>query len=198
MSDSPAHPTENILDELHDAADQHDPLTFGAVLDVLGQQSFTPVLLLIGLIMAVPGPADIPGVPVVLGLLVIIVAAQIVMHREHLWVPSWIERRKVTAERARTMISWVRTPARWMDRLTKARYQWLIDHAGASLIAVACILIAMTTPVLEFIPFSANIAGAAIAAYAIALLARDGLVAGIALALSIAIGGVVISQLMGN
>lgn len=31
--------------------------------------------------MLVPGPADIPGVPVVLGLLVIVVAGQIVLNR---------------------------------------------------------------------------------------------------------------------
>ncbi|EMI22983.1 exopolysaccharide synthesis protein [Rhodopirellula maiorica SM1] len=198
MSSTSTHPTEKILDELDDAADHHDPLTLGNVMDVLGQQSFAPILLLIGLVMLVPGPADIPGVPVILGLLVIIVAGQIVLHREHLWIPDWIERRKVTAERARKMVSWIRTPAHWMDRVTKPRYQWLINHAGASLVAIACILVAMTTPMLEFIPFSANLAGAAIAAFALALMARDGLVAAVAIVLSFATAGLIVYQLVGN
>jgi len=193
-----SQPIEDILDELNRAADQHDPLTFGDVMDVLGNHSFASVLLLIGLIMLIPGPADIPGVPVVLGLIVILVAVQIVMHREHLWIPNWMERRQVRAERAKKMVSWVRRPASWMDQLTKPRYQWLIDHAGVTLIAIACILIAMTTPILEFIPFSANVAGAAIAAFSVALMARDGLIAGMAIALSLATVGLVVYQLMGS
>ncbi|QDV44546.1 Exopolysaccharide synthesis, ExoD [Stieleria neptunia] len=198
MSISTSHPTEDILNELENAADQHDPLTFGEMMDVLGQHTFAPVLMLVGLIMMVPGPADIPGVPTVLGLLVIVVAGQIVMHREHLWVPEWMERRKVKAERARKMASWVRKPAQWMDWLTKPRYQWLINHAGASIIAIACVLVAMTTPILEFVPFSANVAGAAIAAFALALLAKDGLVAGFAIVLSVATAGLVVYQFLGN
>ncbi|WP_286177350.1 exopolysaccharide biosynthesis protein [Stieleria mannarensis] len=198
MAVSTQHPTESILDELKDAADYHDPLTFGEVMDILGQHSFAPLLLVIGLVMVVPGPADIPGVPVILGLLVIVVAVQIVMHRDHLWIPDWVERRKVSADRAKKMISWVRKPAHWMDRVTKPRYQWLMRHAGASLVAVACILIAMTTPVLEFIPFSANLAGGAIAALAVALLAKDGLVAVLAIVLSLATVGLVAFQLMGG
>jgi hypothetical protein len=198
MSRSDTHPTEHILNKINEAADQHDPLTFGDVMDVLGQQSFAPILLLIGLVMAVPGPADIPGVPVVLGLLVITVAGQIVLHREHLWIPAWIERKKVRASQARKMVAWVRTPAQWMDWLAKPRYQWLVNRTGSSLVAIACILIAMTTPVLEFVPFSANVAGAAIAAFAIALLAKDGLLAGVAISLSLAIVGLVVFQLIGN
>ncbi|MCM2374993.1 exopolysaccharide biosynthesis protein [Aporhodopirellula aestuarii] len=196
MSDSPAHPVEDILDEIDHAADQHDPLTLGDVMDILGQQTFAPLLLLIGLTLSVPGPADIPGVPVALGLLVIIVAAQIVMHRKHLWIPQWMERQKVKAERAGKMVSWARKPARWLDHVTKPRWEWLINHAGKIMIAIACILIAMTTPVLEFVPFSANVAGAAIAAFAVALLAKDGLLASLAICLSLATAGLVIYQMI--
>jgi len=125
-------------------------------------------------------------------------AGQIVLHRKHLWIPDWMERRKAKAERAKKMVSWIRKPARWMDRITKSRYQWLIRHAGTSLVAIACILIAMTTPVLEFVPFSANLAGAAIAAFASALMAKDGLMAGSAIALSLVTVGLVVFQLWGN
>ncbi|QDS91747.1 Exopolysaccharide synthesis, ExoD [Roseimaritima multifibrata] len=198
MPASSIHPTEDVLDQLDEAADQHDPLTFGNVMDVLGQHSFAPVLLLIGFIMLVPGPADIPGVPVVLGLLVIVVASQIVMHRDHLWIPAWMERRQLKAKRARKMVSWLRKPAHWLDRITKPRLQWLVNHAGTTLIAVACILVAMATPILEFIPFSANLAGAAIAAFAIALMAKDGLVAGAAIAISFTTVGLVVYQFIGG
>jgi hypothetical protein len=198
MSESPSRPTEDVLDKIDHAADQHDPLTFGNIMDVIGQHSFAPILLLIGLIMMVPGPADIPGVPVVLGLIVIVVAGQLVLHREHLWIPGWMERQKITAERAHKMVSLMRKPAQWIDYLTKPRYRWLVNHAGAAVVGLACILVAMTTPILEFVPFSANLAGASIVAFSVALLAKDGLLASLAIALFLATLGIVAMQLLGS
>lgn len=195
---STAQPVEGILDKIEDAADQHDPLTLGNVMDILGQKSFAPVLLLIGLIMLVPGPADIPGVPVVLGLLVIIVVSQFALHRDHLWVPGWMEQWKVNAARAHRMVSWIRTPAHWIDRITRPRYQWVLNRLSGVLIGITCVLIAMTTPVLEFIPFSANIAGGAIAAFGLALLAKDGLLAGLAIGLSLTTFGLIAFQFMAS
>jgi hypothetical protein len=49
------------------------------------------------------------------------------------------------------------------------------------------ILIAATTPALELVPFSANIAGLAISAFAIALFMRDGLIAIIAMLISVSV-----------
>ena len=44
-------------------------------------------------------------------------------------------------------------------------------------IAIACTLLALSTPVAEFIPFSANGVGASIAIFGLALIAHDGLMA---------------------
>jgi hypothetical protein len=198
MPESPSHPIEDILDKIDQAAERHDPLTFGNVMDVLGQHSFAPILLLIGLIMMVPGPADIPGVPVALGLVVIVVAGQLILQREHLWIPGWMEHQKITAERAHMMVSSMRKPAQWIDYVTKPRYRSLVNHAGAVVTGVACILVAMTTPTLEFVPFSANLAGAAIVALSVSLLAKDGLLASLAIGLSLATFGIVAIQALAN
>ena len=148
-----------------------------------------------GLIMLAPGPADIPGVPVVIGIFVILVAGQLAMHRNHVWVPEWMEHRKLKPKTIKKMTGWLRRPADWMDRITKTRWTWLVDHAGATIIAVACILIAVATPVLEFVPFSANLAGAAITTFSLALLTRDGVLGALAMLFSIATAGVVVYQL---
>ncbi|WP_153556907.1 exopolysaccharide biosynthesis protein [Roseimaritima sediminicola] len=196
----PAHrtaPLHQLLNEVQATAEDHDPLTLGQVMDQIGHQSYASLLLVIGLVMAVPGPADIPGVPTLLGIVVILIAVQMVMRREHLWIPGWMERRKVRRKHVDKMISWLRKPAGWLDRVTKPRYQALLNHGSVTMIAVACIVVAMTTPVLEFIPFSANLAGAAIAAFGLAVMARDGLVAAIAIALSVAMVGLIVYQLAG-
>ncbi|MCO8121916.1 exopolysaccharide biosynthesis protein [Stieleria sp. TO1_6] len=194
MSDSPM---ESMLERVDSLSQDQSRVSFGEALDAAGQRSFAPVLLLIGLIMLAPGPADIPGVPVVLGVLVIIVAVQILFKREHVWVPDWIEKREIKSERLHRMIRWLQTPAEWFDRITRRRFPWLVEHAGVSIIAIACIIIAAATPILEFVPFSANVAGAAIAAFGLALIAKDGLLAGVALAFSLATIGLVVWNLVG-
>jgi hypothetical protein len=110
---------------------------------------------------------------------------------EHLWIPQWMERRRIGSRKLQKMTGWLRKPARWMDRITKQRCSWLINHAGAGIVAISCIIIAAATPVLEFVPFSANLAGLAITTFALALIARDGLVAAIAILLAIGTAGLV-------
>lgn len=188
---------KSMLDQVERLSEHQDRVSFGDALDAIGRHTFAPILLLIGLIMMVPGPADIPGVPVVLGLLVIVVSAQILMHREHLWIPQWMERRRIGSRKLQKMTSWLRKPAGWMDRITKQRYSWLINHAGTGIVAISCIIIAAATPVLEFVPFSANLAGLAITTFALALIARDGLVAAVAILLAIGTAGLVAYSLSG-
>src|SRR6056297_2008239 len=89
---------KGTLDVLEHATSEREKLSLGEALDAVGQYSFAPLLLLPGLIMALPGPADIPGVPVILGALVVIVAVQMVLKREHLWVPHWMEKRQLGSE----------------------------------------------------------------------------------------------------
>ncbi|WP_235935098.1 exopolysaccharide biosynthesis protein [Candidatus Laterigemmans baculatus] len=192
------HSLHDVLDRVESAAENREKVSLGQVLDALGERSFAPLILVPGLIMLAPGPADIPGVPIVLGLFVALVAVQPLLRREHIWIPQWMERRELSSRRIKQMVSWLRRPAGWLDRLTKRRYTGLVNHAGALTIAVACILIAASTPLLEFVPFSANLAGGAITAFALALLAKDGLVAGIAILFSLGTLGLVLYQFIGG
>ncbi len=194
MSD---HPLEEMLQRMDSLSNQQDHVSFGDALDAAGDNTFASILLMIGIIMIVPGPADIPGVPVVLGALVIIICVQMLMGRKHIWVPATLEQRRMTSQRMQQMIHWLHKPASWMDRITKQRYRWLTNQMGVGIIAIVCILIAATTPILEFVPFSANVAGAAIALCALALIAKDGLVAAIALAFCVATAALVTYTLLG-
>lgn len=193
---SELHSLREALDVLEAAADEREKLSLGEALDAIGQHSFAPLLLLPGLIMVLPGPADIPGVPVVLGVLVIIIAVQMILKREHLWVPSWMEKRQLGSGTVKKMAHWLRRPAGWIDKLAKKRFTWLVDHGAYAAIAIACILIAAATPVLEFVPFSANLAGGSIVVFGLALMARDGLFAGLAILLSLGVVAMVAYQFL--
>ncbi len=171
---------QRLLDEVETAsrnpADGSSQVSLDDILDRLGRRSFAPMLLLAGLIMLAPVIGDIPGVPVVLGMVVILVASQLLLRREHVWLPRWLLRRSVSADKVRKAVRWLRRPARFVDDWSARRQTWLVRHAGVYVIAAACIVVAAATPLMEVVPFSANFAGAAITALGLALLTEDGLI----------------------
>ncbi len=188
------HDLQGVLDRVESAADDESKVSIGDVMDRLGRHSFAPMLLLPGLIMVAPVVGDIPGVPVMMGLIVILGSIQVVMKRDHFWIPSWLENRKVNSSKVSKTIGWLRKPAQFLDRWSKERYTSLVDHAGIYVIAAVCIVIATATPIMEVVPMSANVAGAAITSFGLAILARDGLIAMLAIAFSLLTAGLLVYQ----
>lgn len=194
---APPADLEELLDRVEIAAREHASVGLGDVVDAIGNRAFGPLLLLPGLVMLAPVIGDIPGVPVLMGLLVIVIASQVLVRRRHIWIPAWIRRRSVSAGKVCKTVQWLRRPARWMDRWASPRYQWMLRHAGLTIIALSCILIAAATPLMEVVPFSANLAGLAITAFGVALLFRDGAIAALAMSCSLAALVLVGNQLLG-
>lgn len=197
-SDETVQDLEQLLDRTEDAAkDSGERTSVGDILDHIGTRSFAPILLVAGLVMLAPVIGDIPGVPVLMGLIVILVAAQLLARRRHIWLPQWILRRSVDHAKIEKAVKWLRRPARFVDRWTKPRLEWAVRHAGAYVVAATCIVVAAATPIMEFIPFSATFAGIAITSFGLALVARDGAIALVAMIVCIAMIGFVAYQFLG-
>ena len=117
--------------------------------------------------------------------------------RKSFWLPKWLLDRTVSDKTLCKAIGWLRTPARYVDRMIKARLSWLTSGAGAYAIAVTCVVIALATPSMEVVPMSANIAGVAITAFGLAVVAHDGAVALFAYFLTAATGALAYYFLVG-
>lgn len=185
-----------LLDRIEETANRDEQISLDAILEAVGRRSFGPVLLLAGLVMLAPIIGDIPGVPSIMGVLVVLTAGQLLFHRQRIWLPRWLLKRSVAQSKLCKTLEWLRSPARFVDRLLRPRLTMFTDHAGRYIIAVVCILISAATPVMEAIPFSANIAGAAITAFGLALIAHDGLLALIAFAFTAVTGGLLVYNLL--
>ncbi len=173
-----------LLDRIDTAADEHEQTSIGDVLDQVGDRSFGPVLLLAGLVMLAPVVGDIPGVPVMMGLIVIITCWQFLRGHEHLHLPGLLLRRSVSRGKVKKGVGWMRPVGRVLDRWSKCRLPQMTRGAGFVVIGVACVVIAAATPLMEVVPMSANLAGVAITAFGLALIARDGVIALLAIAFS--------------
>lgn len=167
---------EALLDSLAGAA-KYDDVSLDELMDMAGRRSFGSLLLLAGLLTLAPVIGDIPGVPTILGTFVFLIAAQLLVGMEHFWLPRWLLDRSVKRSSLEGAIRWMRSPARFVDRLLKARLLSLVTGAAKQAIALTCMGVAVSMPVMEVVPFSANAAGAVLTVFGLSLIARDGLLA---------------------
>ncbi len=186
--ESPPSSLTEMLDRISGAAEEKEQVSLDDIMDAVGRRSFGPLLLLAGVIISSPGIGDIPGVPTIFGIFVMIVAVQLLFGADHFWLPRWMLDRKVKDATIRKMTGskWVRKPAEFIDHLVKERLQALTGKAATHVIAVICSITALAMPLTEFVPLSANGVGAGMVAFGISLIARDGVMALIGLAISLA------------
>lgn len=172
---------EQLLDRISETARDEDRerVSLGEILDAVGKRSFAPVLLVAGLVAIVPGVGDIPGVTTTMAVLVVLVAAQMLFRRKHLWLPRWLLDRSAGRDTVCKGISWMRRPSHFIDRFLRPR---LAFFTNGTAIALGCIVVAAVMPVMEVVPFGAIAAGAALTAFSLALVAHDGLLAALAFA----------------
>lgn len=185
---------EQLLERMEQAAEEQEQVSIGSIMEAIGSRSFGPLLLFAGVILFSP-LSGMPGMPTTMSLLVLLIAIQLLMRRDHFWLPHWIINRSMHQKKIKKVVRKLWRPARFIDRLLKPRLKKLTHSGGTRAVAVLCILLALFTPAMEVVPFSASIAGAAIAAFALSLITEDGLLALIAFVLAASVVGLIISSI---
>ena len=181
---------ETLLERIEQAV-EGDRVSLREIFEMVGRRSFGPLLLLAGLVTVSPGVGDVPGVPTIFGIFVVLISGQLLLHRKHFWLPDWLLRRSVSKETLCKALGWMRRPARAVDRVLRPRLVAVTRAAGHRAIAAVCLTIGLAMPAMEIVPFSANAAGAALTGFGLALIAHDGLVAIVAFAASLVTLGAV-------
>lgn len=173
-----AQEASNITDLIHALENKGHGKTQVSINDIMnavGRRSFGPLLLVAGLITLAPVISAIPGIPTFMALLVLLVSAQLLAGRTTFWLPKWLLNRSVSRKGFDKAIYIMKKPANWVDGLVGVRLQWMKSDVGVRAIAIACLLIALAMPPMEFIPFSVNGAGVALLLFGLGLVAHDGL-----------------------
>jgi hypothetical protein len=187
---------EELLDSLLGAEGDGGRTSVDDIVTAVGRRSFGPLLLLAGLVTLAPLIGDIPGVPTLMATLVLLVAVQLLMGRDHFWLPAWLLKRSIARDKLDRAVTWMRKPARVVDRVLYPRLRFLTRRLGTMGIAVMCIVIALAMPPMEFVPFTANGAGLALTVFGLALIANDGLIAILGYIITLGILTLVVVNLM--
>ncbi|MEW5250496.1 exopolysaccharide biosynthesis protein [Microbulbifer sp. 2201CG32-9] len=184
---------QQLLQHISHTAEHRKRVSLALVVRAVGRRSFAPLLLLVGIILFSP-LSGIPGIPTLMAVLVTLVAVQMLLGRDHFWLPQWLLRRSLSKQKMLRALGWLQKPAGFIDRWLRPRLQFLTGRAGTNVIALICMIIALALPVMELVPLSATIAGIALTTFGLALVAHDGLVAAIAIALTVlALASIVLS-----
>lgn len=186
---------QDLLKRIREISQNKEDISVGEIMEMVGGRSYGPLLLLAGLVTLAPVIGDIPGIPTILGAIVFLFSAQLLYGKEHFWLPKFLLNRSVAGKKLKKGIEWLESPARVIDKLLKPRFTLLVKDTAVYVIAFMCLLIASVMPIMEFVPFSANAAGAALTVFGLALIARDGLLLLVALLFTGGIVAIIINAL---
>jgi len=146
-------------------------LSLGEMLDrVEAKDGPGPVLLVLTLPVLLPLP---PGFSMVLALPLLLVAPQIIIGRQEVWLPKFLSRRKIKRPALVKLIHRVLPSLERVEKFVRPRLGFLTTGVGASMVGVACTLVAVVL-VLP-IPFANLVPSLAMGAFSIGLTRKDGL-----------------------
>lgn len=141
------------------------------IVSALGPRSFGLVLVMFGL----PNLLPVPGLPILCGFIIGLIALQLVLGRDHLILPRWVGERRVKREDLARMVQRAAPTLRAVEDVMRPRIEGLTSPPMQRLIGlVLCVLaVALMAP----IPFFGGIApGFAVILLGLGLAERDGVV----------------------
>lgn len=177
---------EAVLDTIADAGDG-SRVSVGNIVDEIGDDAFGPLMLIPALVAVTPA-SGIPGLTATAGLIIALVAFQMVIGRKALWLPGFILRRTISRSKLDTARDWLAKPARIIDRLTGKRLSFLVKPPFSLVPALICLCAGLIMPFLEFVPFSGSIMAGAVALFALSFVTEDGILSVLATMLVAGVG----------
>lgn len=162
-----------LVDDLRQRVDAGERISIGLIQRIAGGRAAGPILLLPALVVVSPLSA-IPGLPTIVGFNTILVAGQVALGRDHLWLPGWLTKREVPGKYGSKLLKYLGRLGQVADGIAKPRATAVIGPLTRRAGAGICVVVASIMPVMEIIPFTSTWAAGIIALYALAITARDG------------------------
>lgn len=170
------------------ARDANGPVSIASIRDALGDRSFAALLVFFSLLNMIPLP---PPSSAILGLPMVIVAAQLMYGGKRAWLPRFLMDRSLTADQFRAVMNSVIPRLVWLEKYVRPRYWPFWRRRGDRIVGVLAFLLAIvvTLP----IPLGNWLPAFATALLGLALSERDGILFAIGSVVGIASVGLIIA-----
>ena len=157
-------------------------ISLGALRDALGDRGFGVLLFIFALPNLVP--VNIPLLSAVLGLPLVLLAAQLSYGRHKPWFPDWLTAQSFPRQGFSSVVLRALPYLERAERLLRPRLTMLLSWTGERVIGVAILILALvlTLP----IPFANWLPACAISIIALAILEKDGLAVLVGIAVGVA------------
>lgn len=176
---SPPPDESRTFSDVLDRLGQEGPakLSLREMVEAFGERGFGALILLLALMALFPWP---PGGKAVFSVPIILIAAELALQRDRIWLPRWLLKLSVSRDAYRSAARRILPRLRKVERLTRPRWPALTGEIADVVVGVICILLAlmMALPV----PFGDALPALTLALFALAVIQRDGVfvVAGLA------------------
>lgn len=142
-------------------------LTLHQIRDRLDERAYGLLILILSLPCLVPG---LYGVPQAVGVIIILVAAQLLIGREEPWLPRWVLTLRAKGRWLTAMADFAETRLGWIERVSRPRLLMFATGAGERMAAAFMILATLTI----VLPFTNTVPSIALLLLSIGLIQRDG------------------------
>ena len=163
-------------------ATERPRISLGALRDALGDRGFGVLLFIFALPNLVP--VNIPLLSAVLGLPLVLLAAQLSYGRHKPWFPHWLTGQTFPRQGFDAVVARALPALERAERLLRPRLTVLLSWTGERLIGIAILVLALvlTLP----IPFANWLPACAIAIIGLAIVEKDGVAVLVGLAVGVA------------
>ena len=164
-----------ILDTIKEDIDKkgQTKVTLGRVTRCINQQGFGVLLLAPAGLLILPTGA-VPGVPIVCALFITLIAGQLALGREDVWLPRWMRRLSLSKEKFNRTIRHAKPYAEKIDGLVQPRFGFLTTDFAHRIIATICIALCIPMAIIGFIPFLPMLLSIPIVFFAVGMCVKDG------------------------
>lgn len=166
----PKHrPLSLVLDEFSAAAT--GDISFANLRDALGDRAFAALLVLFSCVNLIP--ITPPGTTLIFGIPPLVIAVQMLLGFKKLWLPDFILKRPISAERFQSLMAQVTPRLQKMERYIRPRYWPFSPMVGERIVGLLCALLSIL--VILPIPGANWFPALAMVLMGLSLTERDGL-----------------------
>jgi len=167
-------PLQSVFAQIESTLDGAESVDLVTVVEAFGNRAFGPIMVLCGLFMLTP-LGILPGVPPAFGVIVIVFALQLLFRRRSPWMPEFLRKVKIPADKFSKIQTKVQPVLAKIDNFIRPRLHWASTGVMQVVISFIAIVLSLTIFPLGMLPFGVVAPAAIILLLGLGITARDGI-----------------------